>query len=345
MKKFVSLLLAAIFALTAMSVFAVASGAAEAPAVPTVKAAYGTPVIDGTIDDVWKTAEVYSFDVYDFITKADASASVGQFRALWDETYLYLLYEIKDTTMCTEAVELTDTNWIGRDGVGMTFAPSNERTSTAANKVSSFWFIMRAHGTVANYATQPQNVMVTEKEGADAGKQNDFTVTPWEQRMYKCVWDDKGYTIEMKVNLNANNLTDTANNKAKMEAGSTIGFDTWVYGNDCTADKPAAGRHHMFVWGFPQLGTIVKGTTDYNAVTAHTNNTLKGQIELLAKTETVTTTEAATTGADATTTAAATTANVPSTPSTGDMTVVIAVLAVLAVTGTAIAVVARRVKD
>ena len=328
MKKALAILLISIMLI---STLALATSAATATAIPTVKAAYGTPVIDGTIDDVWKTAEVYSFDVYDFITKADASASVGQFRALWDETYLYLLYEIKDTTMCTEAVELTDTNWIGRDGVGITFAPSNERTSTAANKVSSFWFIMRAHGTVANYATQPQNVMVTEKEGADAGKQNDFTVTPWEQRMYKCVWDDKGYTIEMKVNLNANNLTDTANNKAKMEAGSTIGFDTWVYGNDCTADKPAAGRHHMFVWGFPQLGTIDKGTTDYNAVQGHVNNTLKGQIELLAKAETVTTTEASTTGTVT-----------PTTPSTGDMTVF---FVILAVAGTAIVIVSKRVKN
>ena len=112
--------------------------------------------------------------------------------------------------------------------------------------------------------------------------------------------------------------------------------------NFSPADKPAAGRHHMFVWGFPQLGTIDKGTTDYNAVQGHVNNTIKGQIELLAKAETVTTTEASTTSTEPATTTGTVT---PTTPSTGDMTVFFVILAVLAVAGTAIVIVSKRVKN
>ena len=68
----------------------------------------------------------------------------------------------------------------------------------------------------------------------------------------------------------------------------------------------------------------------------------KGQIELLAKAETVTTTEASTTSTEPATTTGTVT---PTTPSTGDMTVFFVVLAVLAVAGTAIVIVSKRVKN
>ena len=275
MKKIVFILLTAVLALSALLVCA---GAATA--VPTADAAYGTPVIDGVIDEVWSKTTAYAFGKYDYVKKVTDNESSGQFRALWDETYLYLLFEIKDSTMITEAVELADTGWIGRDGVGMTFAPSGDRTLTNTDKASSFWFIMRAFGTVANYSSQPQNVMVTEKEGATAAKQNDFTETPWSERMYKTAQTADGYLIEMKVNLNANSLTNAEKKTATMAAGTEIGFDAWIYGNDTEAN----GRHHVYYWALPTIAPVTEGTTDVNNGGApHKNNTEKGIIKLLEK--------------------------------------------------------------
>ncbi len=302
MKKIVSILLTAVLALSALVVCA---GAATAtPPVPVAEAAYGTPVIDGAIDDVWSKTTAYAFDKYDYVKKITDNESAGQFRVLWDETYLYLLFEIKDNTMITEAVELTDTGWIGRDGVGMTFAPSGDRTLTNTDKASSFWFILRAFGTVANYSSQPQAVMVTEKEGATTATQNNFTEVTWADRMYKTAKTADGYLIEMKVNLNANSLTNTENKTAVMAAGTEIGFDAWIYGNDTEAN----GRHHVYYWALPSINPVTVGTTDVNNGGApHKNNNEKGIIKLLEKP-----------------------APQPQNPTTGDSAWIVAAVAVLA---------------
>lgn len=61
----------------------------------TGKAAYGTPDIDGSIDDIWQTAEELPIDQ---MLQAWQTAS-GKARILWDEEFLYVLAEISDASL------------------------------------------------------------------------------------------------------------------------------------------------------------------------------------------------------------------------------------------------------
>lgn len=60
-----------------------------------VIARYGTPIIDGTIDEVWETAGKI---LPELKSSADILAS-GEFRVLWDESALYSLFIVTDPVL------------------------------------------------------------------------------------------------------------------------------------------------------------------------------------------------------------------------------------------------------
>ena len=88
-KKWISLILATAMLLgMTMNVGAAFNRSYTAPK--------GTPVIDGEIDDVWNTAEWTAVDkTYDTTRDTD---SVCYVKLLWDESHLYFLANIYDTT-------------------------------------------------------------------------------------------------------------------------------------------------------------------------------------------------------------------------------------------------------
>ncbi|MCR4682900.1 MAG: hypothetical protein K5647_06140 [Clostridiales bacterium] len=316
MKKFVSLLLAAILALTALSVFA---GAVDgtAPAAD-VEVAYGTPVIDGTIDAVWANAKVYKYALFDAKNpSATISEDHGQFRLLWDENYIYLLAEIKDSTIPADSVLDNEDNWHTRDKLAVCIGVS---------ETGYFWFGIRPNNSVPNFDNQPRNVFITEDETVTAmAAHGKLPADKADTAMFKAVRTADGYLVESKINVQASNKAGAAD--FKYEAGTVFGFDSYVYDND----QEKANQDHVYPF-FDKVADL----------TSYKSNATKAKAVLLAKTEPVTTTEAGTTAA---TDPATTTANVPSTPSTGDMTVFFVVLAVLAVAGTAIVIVSKRVKN
>ena len=59
------------------------------------KAVYGTPVIDGEIDDIWKKAPKINIDQY----QTAWQGATGFGRALWDEENLYVLIEVQDDAL------------------------------------------------------------------------------------------------------------------------------------------------------------------------------------------------------------------------------------------------------
>lgn len=58
-------------------------------------AKYGTPVIDGEVDDVWKKSEVMKISRY----QTAWQGATGTARALWDENNLYVLIQVNDTEL------------------------------------------------------------------------------------------------------------------------------------------------------------------------------------------------------------------------------------------------------
>ncbi|CEP78624.1 endo-1,4-beta-xylanase [Defluviitoga tunisiensis] len=66
----------------------------EAAAVGTAK--YGTPIIDGEIDDIWKIAETYSTQT---VVSGSLQNAKADFKVLWDEKALYVLATVSDPVL------------------------------------------------------------------------------------------------------------------------------------------------------------------------------------------------------------------------------------------------------
>lgn len=66
---------------------------------PTQYAVYGTPQIDGHIDEIWENA--LSFDTNTQVI--GTGGATGTIRTMWDENHLYVLAEIKDAVLSAES--------------------------------------------------------------------------------------------------------------------------------------------------------------------------------------------------------------------------------------------------
>lgn len=56
-----------------------------------ISSTYGTPVIDGEIDDIWATTEVRDVKLVDKEVIPSESTTTGVVRTMWDEKYFYAL--------------------------------------------------------------------------------------------------------------------------------------------------------------------------------------------------------------------------------------------------------------
>lgn len=95
-KKRASVLMAAAMAVNGLPVSAITAKAAEAP--DSVTAMFGTPFVDGEMDDVWNTAPAYALEQPD--VREDAQATV---RLLWDDNALYVYAEVLDDNLSKDS--------------------------------------------------------------------------------------------------------------------------------------------------------------------------------------------------------------------------------------------------
>lgn len=93
--------------------------ASTLPVAKRTQAAKGTPLVDGTVDAVWTRAKAIPTEV---VTQGDRAAT-GSFRVLWDETYLYVLAEVKDSTL-----DDTSPNVYEQDSVEVFVDQNNHKT-------------------------------------------------------------------------------------------------------------------------------------------------------------------------------------------------------------------------
>lgn len=86
-----------------------------------VFAVYGTPIIDGTIDDVWSAAGVV---VPTSISSPNVKAT-GEFRVMWDDNALYSLYIITDPVL-----NKASTNTYEQDSVEVFLDELNDKAAS-----------------------------------------------------------------------------------------------------------------------------------------------------------------------------------------------------------------------
>jgi len=83
-------------------------------------AAYGTPVIDGTIDAAWSQASELPINRYQMAWQG----ATGTAKALWDENYLYVLIQVSDSQL-----DKANPNAWEQDSVEIFLDPNNGKTS------------------------------------------------------------------------------------------------------------------------------------------------------------------------------------------------------------------------
>jgi endo-1,4-beta-xylanase len=68
---------------------------------PTATAIYGTPKIDGEIDDAWKgvTAVEVKRVVKSETSMAESEVATGSVKLMWDKDFLYALWQVKDSKL------------------------------------------------------------------------------------------------------------------------------------------------------------------------------------------------------------------------------------------------------
>lgn len=203
MRKLTLLLAAALIALLAVPVFA---------DVPTAKAAYGTPVIDGVMDDIWKTAEVNKVDK---LKDGKDAGVTAVWRGLWDENAFYVYVEVKDTDHKFDG----DVSW--GDGAEFYFDPLD--TDVKEYKTDE----------VAYFGFKANDVKNTSFDGTDAAKKA-------LQNCYKLasVVTDTGFVYEASFALSSFNAG------VKMKAGTVIGFDVQVNNQNA----PGGSRTGAYGW-------------------------------------------------------------------------------------------------
>lgn len=90
-----------LFIVTALGIcFAAQQGAFAADSAD-AEAVYGTPVVDGTLDDVWSQAQEYRTEVM----IEDENGAYCDFRLLWDENHVYVFAKVYDDLISTSSSE------------------------------------------------------------------------------------------------------------------------------------------------------------------------------------------------------------------------------------------------
>lgn len=231
MKRIASVLLSALMLL---SVVAVAANAAPT-SWGTINAIKGTAVIDGVIDEAWNKAEIHYLDKVGGSNDTTPDP-IARFRTMWDENYVYFLFEVYDETTIGG---ITEEGWAyeeksaggnlwKRDGVSFAFDPANDQSATAF-AAPSFWFILATQGHTANWNTVPEATFITE----DSGATKMFAFKFIQDAAGKTI----GYILENKVNLKARY------SEFKNEANTEFGFSACLNDNDYT--KAAAAREEL----------------------------------------------------------------------------------------------------
>ncbi len=258
MKKFLSLVTAGCM-LVSLAVVANANPDSS----HTITAAYGTPVIDGQMDDIWNDTEMQVQDSFRSGTETDAKA---QIRCMYDDTYFYVLEYVPDNTLWTSDLTLANYQY---DTTEVCISMSNT-TATSYSLVDDWWIGITPYG-VRNTDSKATVLIGSGTDVSDAeyvtvhtslenDPDNDSADGYWVEWAFnfKAIDPDfvmaEGTTIGMEISVNDNaeynsrtmcmgwaDTTDAASSNPSV-------FGNVVFGASGTAEEPVT-------YTYPASGT------------------------------------------------------------------------------------------
>ncbi|PUA29109.1 MAG: hypothetical protein B0W54_00375 [Cellvibrio sp. 79] len=180
----------------------------------TARKAQVAPVIDGTVDAVWEQASWAPINVFWLGTQSNPSAAdyTGQYKALWDENYLYLLFDVTDDRIYDRTRDPLSNYW--EDDTVELFIDENKNGGQHQYNTSAWAYHVSTYGDVVDYTTSGPKLL------------NDHIDVRLVSMGDKHVW-------EMRVRIYGENYSDSqANTPLKLTAGKLMGFSASYIDND-----------------------------------------------------------------------------------------------------------------
>jgi cellulose 1,4-beta-cellobiosidase len=172
------------------------------------------PEIDGTIDAVWEQAAWAPINVFWLGTQPNPTADdyTGQYKALWDENYLYLLFDVTDERLYDHTRDPLSNYW--EDDTVEIFIDENKNGGPHQSNTSAWAYHISSYGDVVDYTTSGPHLL------------NDHIDMRLVSMGDKHVW-------EMRVRIYGEDYADDqANTPLILTAGKEMGFSASYIDND-----------------------------------------------------------------------------------------------------------------
>ena len=208
MRKFIAVLL---LAMLLVSVFA-----QSAEAVSRLKkgeVSYGTPIVDGVMDDCYKNSSELKIEYIASIANSAEEGgdnATGSIWLCWDEKYIYMFVDVTDRTPVTQPLE-----GFSSDAFESTFDFDNINDDHYGDN-GLFVKVLAYARAVGSPDFEIDWVL-----GMDTDHQHWFADQPASEHQVACVIKSDGYIIERRVPL-----IDAV--KARLKPGYTFGFQIWL---------------------------------------------------------------------------------------------------------------------
>jgi hypothetical protein len=156
------------------------------------------PVIDGVVDGVWDRASWAPIDVFWLGTQSNPSAQdySGRYKALWDENYLYVLYDITDDRIYDGARDALARYW--EDDTVELFIDENRDGFPHLYNTHAWTYHISTYGDVVDSTTYRAKLL---NDHIDSRLVSNGTQHYWEMRIriFGADYDDEKANVPLQL--------------------------------------------------------------------------------------------------------------------------------------------------
>ena len=177
------------------------------------------PVIDGVVDSVWDRASWSPINVFWLGTQSNPSAQdySGRYKALWDENYLYILYDITDDRIYDGVRDALDRYW--EDDTVELFIDENKNGGQHGYNTSAWAYHISTYGDVVDSTTGGATLL---NDHIDSRLVSNGTQHYW----------------EMRIRIYGEDYADwKTNTPLQLFAGKLMGFSACYIDNDGSSQR------------------------------------------------------------------------------------------------------------
>lgn len=177
------------------------------------------PVVDGVVDSVWERASWTPINVFWLGTQSNPSEQdySGRYKALWDENYLYVLYDITDDRIYDGVRNALDRYW--EDDTVELFIDENKNGGQHGYNTSAWAYHISTYGDVVDSTTGGATLLNDHIDNRQVSNGNQH------------YW-------EMRIRIFGEDYADwKSNTPLQLYAGKLMGFSACYIDNDGSSQR------------------------------------------------------------------------------------------------------------